>query len=445
MEPFVQRNQPVLPNPSSLPSRATPASRSGPANPASPSSGRVRVLWVQGRSSSSRLRAPETLAGLGEPFDVEIVEGCHEALVALCEPHPLRVGLVVLEGALSPPEIEFLERLRGGDPPVIFVSSGSGEDLAVEAFRRGAADCVLGGPDLARAVAEAAARQLRRPFRSAEETEERQQQVLQTEKMASIGQLAAGVAHEINNPMGFIHANLSQMTEYLGDLRRFVSSVETLLEGGELVSPSLFELSNELELDFVMEDFAKAIRECQEGAERVRHIVQDLREFSHPDEGQLVLADVNQCVDSTASIVWTMMKHTATLERDYGELPQILCYPMQLKQVFMNLLVNAYQAIEERLRDSGGRGEIRIATRVVGEGVEISVRDTGVGIGSEDLDRIFDPFFTTKKVGEGTGLGLSTSYGIIRRHGGRVRADSKLGEGSLFEVWLPIAGPAEDG
>jgi len=272
-----------------------------------------------------------------------------------------------------------------------------------------------------------------------------QRKVLQTEKMASIGQLAAGVAHEINNPMGFIHANLFQMAEYLTDLRRVWEDVAALQEAavaGDLAdiqrcSAELAETSKQLDVDFVLSDFAKAIRESQEGSERIRHIVNDLRNFSHHDSEHPVLADVNQSLDSTASIVWPMMKHLVVLEKEYRELPRIYCYPMQLQQVFMNLLVNAYQAIEERIGGSGETGTIELRTEARAGGVAIIVSDTGIGIAAENLDRIFDPFFTTKKVGMGTGLGLSTCFNIVERHGGSLVAESEPGVQTTFTVWLP--------
>ena len=281
-----------------------------------------------------------------------------------------------------------------------------------------------------------------------------QRKVLQTEKMASIGQLAAGVAHEINNPMGFIHANLFQMAEYLTDLQRVwdeVGALQAAVAEGEPVdirrrSESLAALSKDLNVSFVLSDFAKAIRESQEGSERIRHIVNDLRDFSHRDSEHPVLADVNQFLDSTAGIVWPMMKHLVVLEKEYRDLPRVHCYPMQLQQVFMNLLVNAYQAIEQRIGDSGEAGTIWLRTAPRAGGVAIVVKDTGVGIAAENLDRIFDPFFTTKKVGMGTGLGLSTCFNIIERHGGSLVAESEPGVGTVFTVWLPgaDAGGGED-
>jgi len=296
-------------------------------------------------------------------------------------------------------------------------------------------------------------------FQDLSEIKALQRQVLQTEKMASIGQLAAGVAHEINNPMGFIHANLFQMTEYLGDLRQAWERVEDLQKaihgfesaggGAEAMdairaaSDALAASTRELDLDFVQTDFAKAVRESQDGAERIRHIVKDLRDFSHQGGDEFVEADVNQCLDSTASIAWTMMKHSVVLEKEYCDLPPIRCFPSQLKQVFMNLLVNAYQAIEQKLGGSHGTGRIEIRSRPEGDGVAISIRDTGSGIPARDQARIFDPFYTTKEVGAGTGLGLATSYSIVRRHGGRIDVESEPGQGATFTVWLPLAGPEE--
>ena len=285
-------------------------------------------------------------------------------------------------------------------------------------------------------------------FQDLSEIKQLQRQVLQTEKMASIGQLAAGIAHEINNPMGFIHANLSQLGEYLDDLGRVWERVEGLRKAAHGGDPAgvraealaLDRILAEVDADYLMADLAKAVRESLEGAERIRHIVQDLRSFSHQDTDESVEADLNQALDSTANIVWTMMKHSVVLTKEYRELPPVRCRPMQLKQVFMNLLINAYQAIEARGAEAGFRGQIRLCTGPCAEGVRIRVEDNGTGIAAEHLDRIFDPFFTTKEVGVGMGLGLSTSFSIVQRHGGRLRAQSEPGEGTRFEVVLPLDG-----
>ncbi len=285
------------------------------------------------------------------------------------------------------------------------------------------------------------------------EVKQLQRQVLQTEKMASIGQLAAGVAHEINNPMGYVHANLYQVGEYLDDLGRVWARVQELrkaVASGPAnaaiadAARALDETAGDVDADFLIEDVGKAVRESLEGSERIRHIVQDLRAFSHQDTAERTPADLNKALDSTANIVWTMMKHTVTLQKQYAELPPVPCYPMQLKQVFMNLLVNAYQAVQARDGESDFRGEIRLTTRVADDGVSIDVSDNGVGIAPEQLSRIFEPFFTTKEVGEGTGLGLSTSYTLVRRHGGRLEVTSEPGRGTCFEIWLPLEPAGDD-
>ena len=283
-------------------------------------------------------------------------------------------------------------------------------------------------------------------FQDLSDVKQMRTQLLQHEKLASIGQLAAGVAHEINNPMGFIHANLFQMAEYVQDLRRVFARVDVLGQAAaKSESPELRQAAEALEaesaavdVEFVLSDLAKAVRESQEGSERIRHIVQDLRDFSHQDTGERVLADLNQCLDSTANIVWPMMKHVVLLEKRYADIPVVPCFPMQMKQVFMNLLVNAYHAIEEAVGQSGETGTITLESATCAGGVRITVRDSGVGISAENRGRIFDPFFTTKKVGAGTGLGLSTSFGIVQRHGGSLTVESEPGRGSAFHLILPV-------
>ena len=292
-------------------------------------------------------------------------------------------------------------------------------------------------------------------FQDLTEIKQLQRQVLQTEKMASIGQLAAGVAHEINNPMGFIHANLYQVVEYLEDLGRVWGRVEALRKavdaspdapsGLRAAAQELDGVAEEVEAGFLLDDMGKAVRESLEGSERIRHIIQDLRAFSHQDTAERSLCDVNKALDSTANIVWTMMKHSVVLTKQYDELPPVRCFPMQLKQVFMNLLVNAYQAIEERVAQDGGRGEIRLRTSCRDGGVSVEVSDNGPGVAPAVIDRIFDPFFTTKEVGVGTGLGLSTSYQLVKRQGGSLQVRSQPGRGATFEVWLPLGDEAAEG
>jgi signal transduction histidine kinase len=263
--------------------------------------------------------------------------------------------------------------------------------------------------------------------------EEAQNQLLQSEKMASIGQLAAGVAHEINNPIGFVSSNL-------GSLRGYVDPVFRLLALLKRLPPSALpeELNTELErvdaaidLDFVQEDLPQLLNESEEGLSRVKKIVQDLKDFSRVDHADWQDADLNAGLDSTLNVVMNEVKYKAEVRKSYGALPPVRCIAAQLNQVFMNLIVNAAHAIPER-------GTITLTTRTEGDWVCIEVADTGTGITEEVKRRIFEPFFTTKPVGKGTGLGLSLSFSIVQKHGGRIEVDSEPGVGTQFRVWIPV-------
>jgi signal transduction histidine kinase len=259
-----------------------------------------------------------------------------------------------------------------------------------------------------------------------------QEQLLQSEKMASIGQLAAGVAHEINNPIGYVHSNL-------GTLRDYVSSLLALLEHYAAQLPSdgddaLRQLRERLDIDFIVGDLPQLLDESREGIERVTKIVQDLKEFSHVGDETPRAVDLHKGLDSTLNIVWNDLKYKVQLDKHYGELPLVECNPSELNQVFMNLLINAGQAIAER-------GTITLATGVDEGMAWVSVTDSGCGIPNDALQRIFDPFFTTKPIGRGTGLGLAIAYRIVAKHNGRIEVRSRPGFGSTFRVVLPIKQP----
>jgi signal transduction histidine kinase len=264
---------------------------------------------------------------------------------------------------------------------------------------------------------------------------EAQNQLLQSEKLASIGQLAAGVAHEINNPIGYVHSNIGSLDKYLNDLFTILAAYESN-EAAMRDAPGFADLQRvklDLEVDFLKEDIPMLMHESKEGISRVRKIVQDLKDFSRGDSNdQWQWANLHQGIDSTLNIVNNEIKYCAEVMRRYGDLPEVQCLPSQLNQVFMNLLVNAAHAIKQE------RGTITIATGHEGESVWVEVRDNGCGISQENLKRIFDPFFTTKPVGKGTGLGLSLSYGIVQKHGGRIDVESEPGVGTAFRVWLPV-------
>ena len=263
-----------------------------------------------------------------------------------------------------------------------------------------------------------------------------QMQLMHAEKMASLGQLAAGIAHEINNPIGFVSSNLGSLERYLEEV---ISLVEAYARGAaasadRAVFAEATELRRQLDYDFLCDDARQLLVECRDGIDRVRKIVQDLKGYSHVGN-DWQWADLHEGLDSTLNIARNELKYHCTVIREYGDLPQICCMPSQINQVFMNLLVNAAHAIE-------GQGEIVIRTARFGDdAVQIHISDTGKGIPPENLSRIFEPFFTTKKVGQGTGLGLALSWRIVERHHGRLEVKSEPGKGTTFILTLPVMPP----
>ena len=262
-----------------------------------------------------------------------------------------------------------------------------------------------------------------------------QARILQQEKMASIGQLAAGVAHEINNPMSFISSNLNSLLKYLDRLAGYLREVEERLPP-EIRAGELAALRKKLKIDFIAGDSRHLVEESLEGAERVKTIVQGLRSFSRIDQAQRVAADINECLESTINIIWNELKYRCEVQKEYGDLPRTVCNPQQLNQVFMNLLLNAAQAIEKQ-------GVIRIRTWAEGGWVHVAISDTGSGIPADKINRIFEPFFTTKEVGKGTGLGLSIVYDIVKKHKGDIQVESEAGKGTTFTVRVPLVEKVE--
>ncbi|HVK93347.1 MAG TPA: ATP-binding protein [Noviherbaspirillum sp.] len=262
-----------------------------------------------------------------------------------------------------------------------------------------------------------------------------QEQLVQSEKLASIGQLAAGVAHEINNPIGYIFSNFGTLEGYIVDLLEMLKTYEAA-EASISAADTLANIQSlraRIDLDFLMEDIPVLMSQSKEGIVRVRKIVQDLKDFSRVDANQeWQWADINRGIDSTLNIVSNEVKYKADVVKEYGNLPEIECFPSQINQVILNIVVNAAHAI------SGERGKITIRTGVEGDNIWIEIADTGAGIPKELLSRIFDPFFTTKPIGTGTGLGLSLSYGIIQKHHGHIKVDSELNRGTTFHITLPI-------
>lgn len=262
---------------------------------------------------------------------------------------------------------------------------------------------------------------------------EAQSQLLQSEKMATIGQLAAGVAHELNNPIAFVNSNLGTLETYIKDLLEIIETYHANINPDLLVK--IEDIRTRKEFDYLLSDIFQIVDESKDGLSRMRRIVQDLKDFSRVGESEWQPTNLHHCLNSTLNIVWHELKYKCKVTKNYAEdLPQICCIASQINQAFMNLLVNAGHAIEKQ-------GEISLTTRrnpTDNSTVQILIADNGIGIAPENLKRIFDPFFTTKPVGQGTGLGLSITWNIIDKHQGSLDVNSTLGEGTTFIITLPI-------
>ncbi|RON16923.1 ATP-binding protein [Pseudomonas frederiksbergensis] len=271
--------------------------------------------------------------------------------------------------------------------------------------------------------------------REIDERKQLESQLVQSEKLASLGQLAAGVAHEINNPIGFISSNLGALDGYFKQLQEMLDAyreAENAIGSSEVID-RLGQLRERVELDFLREDIPLLIKESKEGIGRVGQIVKDLKDFSRVDSNQeWQWTNLQQGIESTLNIVANELKYKADVVKEFQKLPDIECLPSQINQVIMNLIVNASQAMGPE------RGTITLRTGLEGETVSIEVADTGIGIEPDNLQKIFDPFYTTKPVGQGTGLGLSLSYGIVKKHQGDISVRSEVGVGSTFRVELPV-------
>lgn len=360
--------------------------------------------------------------------------------------------------------VELLRKVveRYPDTAVIMISGVDRTQRVIDAIRVGAFDYLVKPVDLdvlslcvERALERRALlRNARRYKRDLEKRNEElamqkaelvrlQAQMVQSEKMASLGLLAAGVAHELNNPAGFIYSNVDVLRGYLERLKECLFAYEQLtlpVDAAEQIAA----LKRQIDYEHLIGDLDSILSDCSVGAERIRDVVQNLRLFSRLDEAEIKRVDVHDGLEATVRLLSKYFKSgNVTLRRAFGELPLINCYAAQLNQVWMNLLVNAAQAIGDE------SGEVSIATTCDEASVTIQISDTGKGIPAENLKTIFDPFFTTKPIGEGTGLGLSISHGIIEQHGGTITAASTLNRGTTFTVVLPIdaerkAAPSEE-
>ncbi|MBI1859678.1 MAG: HAMP domain-containing protein [Deltaproteobacteria bacterium] len=271
------------------------------------------------------------------------------------------------------------------------------------------------------------------------EIKDTQSHLVQSAKLISLGELVAGVAHELNNPIAFIYSNMHHLLEYLEKIKRLILAYQSAL--GKLppeVQGKITALEKEIELDYLLKDVEDLTRSCLDGADRTKEIVLGLRTFSRMDESSFQEADIHEGIRTTLRLLGAEFKNRISIHEEFGEIPLVECNLSQINQVFMNLLTNAAQAID-------GRGEIWIRTRAENGRVFIEIEDTGRGIPASIIDKIFDPFFTTKKTGQGTGLGLSIAYGLVQKHQGEVSVKSAVGRGTRFTVELPVLQPATSG
>jgi signal transduction histidine kinase len=371
--------------------------------------------------------------------DISIVKSIREFQSAVAESVP---AIALIDLHLSDGQsLGLLTSVDDALFPVIMMTSFGSQQLAVDSIKSGALDYIIKSPDTFKSivgVVDGAMREwnlLQEKKLMESQLKESQARIIQQEKMASIGQLAAGVAHEINNPIGYISSNMTSLGRYAEKLTQYIKALEQSVEtfADQSVKLELADFKKKIKLDYILKDLDNLITESLEGAQRVSKIVQDLKSFSREEKKEAVLSDLNENIRSTLNIVRNEIKYVAELDLQLGEVPPLLCHPQQISQVVMNLLVNAAHAI-------GEKGVITLKTGINGDYVEIDVTDTGCGIPPQVIKKIFDPFFTTKDPGKGTGLGLSISLDIIRKHGGELLVNSEPGVGTTFTVRLPVAG-----
>ena len=406
---------------------------------------KLAQLKAAARGQDARLR------GMADDFDlhVRIVVGEHLAIKRLIvdiTDAPTDVRLDRIDALLAGELRDASRRVRQQRICLLLVSAALSGMLLYAALRllrnhalinRYNAELQKANDTLEAAVRSRTEELSRANLRLQAEMDERMQlesRVVQTEKLASIGQLAAGVAHEINNPLGFLSSNFGMLEEYLRSVFDMLSVYEAAETGMDENTAALVRCAREQsQLAFLRKDMSVLMAESREGMERVGQIVQSLKDFSRADrEQQWEWADLHRGIDSTMTILAGDIRKVADLVREYGELPSVQCVPSQVNQVIMNLLVNAVHATGPE------RGRIVVRTGAADGHAWIEVQDSGCGIAADVLPRIFDPFFTTKAIGKGTGLGLSLSYGIMQRHRGRIDVTTAPGEGSTFRVVLPV-------
>jgi signal transduction histidine kinase len=322
-------------------------------------------------------------------------------------------------------------------PPMIMLTGYGNPKLDLAAMKAGAADYLIKG-NIDATMLERSIRYAVERARHLRMAQEAQQHLIQSEKMISLGQLSAGIAHEIKNPLGFVMSNLGTLAEYVGVFKRLLKEYEALagaaragdIRGAREALERVEEARRGEDLPYVVEEVDHLLSESCEGTRRIMEIVQALKNFVRPDKSEMKKADINAGIEEALKIVGNELKYKCQVHKRLGKLPSIRCYPNRLNQVFINLLMNAVQAIPEQ-------GEIAIQTEATDTHVVIRVSDTGHGIPEEIRGHIFEPFFTTKEAGQGTGLGLAISYGIVQAHKGTIEVRSREGEGTEFIIRIP--------
>lgn len=387
---------------------------------------------------------------LSESFECKTAASAEEALVELAaQPYALVISDMMMPGRNG---VELLREIttRYPETAVIMVSGVDRPQRVRDALRVGAFDYLIKPCELdvltlsiERALERRSLQRTARVYKDhlesrnlelanrKKELERLQAQLVHTEKMASLGQLSAGIAHELNNPAGFVYGNMDLLQSYILELTKLFDAYDkvALPEDAMLLVGAI---KAQIGYDRLMGNLNSIISDCREGAQRICDVVKNLRLFSRLDEAALKSIDIHESIDSTIRLLSSYYGNgNVVLRRNYADLPPAICYASQLNQVWMNLLVNAAQAIRDK-------GEVTIATSLVGDCIAVAISDTGMGIPEHELSRIFDPFFTTKPIGEGTGLGLSISYGIVEQHGGTIAVVSEVGRGTTFTVTIPI-------
>lgn len=372
-----------------------------------------------------------------DKYNVYKVNSADDALVILKDHH---VDLIISDQRMpGTTGVELFSEVDGKHPQVgrVLLTGYSDIQAVIDAINKGSVDKYVTKPweddDIVHIVLEVINARLKKAI---EERKQVQAQLVQNAKMASLGELVAGIVHEINNPLGFIHANLGNLNKFSKKMFGLIESYDQL-NLPEGLRQDIEKKKEDVNYSYLTTRMPEMIERSMVGADRMKKIIMDLKMFSRRGAAEFAEADINSAIETTLNIAYNQYKNRIVVKKEFGTLPPVNCYIAKLNQVFMNLLINASHAIE-------GKGEIRIRTGIEDSMAKIEFSDTGSGIPEDVIVKIFDPFFTTKPVGQGTGLGLSISHGIIKEHKGEISAKSEIGKGTTFTIRIPMDLKAED-